>query len=197
MCRSVYLPRSAVMPIDPDVRGRARPARGRTGPTLSADPRTRSRRSWPRWSGAACRTAAGWRGFMRPPGIERLRGELPFTCVDADEVVFLARLQERHALAHQGVATIMRGLRLSMIASLHRRQPRRRRGHCHRCAVRTSRRPRVSRPAARSHDAVSRAVGLLIIDVNDRDQLSSLKWLADMIASQTEPSSSSPSENSV
>ena len=38
-----------------------------------------------------------------PPGIECCQRELPFVRLDADEVVLLALLEERHALAHQRV----------------------------------------------------------------------------------------------
>ena len=148
--------------------------------------------------GEPCRARIFRASHWPPPRIEYRQRLLPFVRFDAQEMVLLALLQEGHALAHPGVADDDAGLRLGECRAPCRRPP----PPARRCRCR--RRAATCQPNASNFGAsgsklstsVRGAVGLLVVDVDDGDQVVELvagrpTWPP----SQVEPSSSSPSEN--
>ena len=171
MCRSVYLPRSAVRPT---ISGRVSAScdqrlaeRGRLGALALAGERGDHRRGGqarlvallaavallgePRR--AACTSSVSW----LLPASSICQRLLPFVRFDAQEVVLLALLEERHALAHPGVADDHARLRLGRGRAPCRRPPPRASMSLPstRCDV-PAEAPRTSAPAARSSGPRSR-----------------------------------------
>src|ERR1700712_1125047 len=128
MCRSVYLPRSAVRPT---ISGRSLASATRACPNgaglvfcPSAAIEAIMAEVLRRGFLAVSVAAAALMVITRLSGpvdrgarlVELRQGQIPFALVDADKVVPLACLEERHALAHQGVADDHARHRLRMVA---------------------------------------------------------------------------------